>query len=146
MAASDPASPVAMSALVLETIWDAVILIDGTGIVRHANQAFERLLGWPRSALIGRNAMEMIHPADLFHVRSMFELEPSGAPGVPPVAFRVRRHDEAWVPVEATAGLLELDGSPAMAVSIRELGHRVGSDEIRLQHDGNCARERTQTM
>jgi diguanylate cyclase (GGDEF)-like protein/PAS domain S-box-containing protein len=44
---------------------DALVLVDSAFVIRWANAKALRVFGWPFHALVGRSALEMIHPDDL---------------------------------------------------------------------------------
>jgi len=48
----------------LRAIGDAVMAVDGDGLVNFANPVAETLLGSPSEELIGRNMLEVFHPID----------------------------------------------------------------------------------
>ncbi|MBI5524378.1 MAG: PAS domain S-box protein [Desulfarculus sp.] len=56
-------TPVLASALVLETMGEALFVVDEDGVVRKANHAAETLLGRPRQALLGQ-PLAMLLPAE----------------------------------------------------------------------------------
>ncbi|MCC2637170.1 MAG: putative Histidine kinase [Moraxellaceae bacterium] len=59
------------SRLVLETATDAYIACDGHGIITDWNQAAERILGWKRADILGRNLSDTVIPPsarDMHHL------------------------------------------------------------------------------
>lgn len=49
----------------LDLMPDAVCVVDANGVLLYASAAFERMLGHPRGALLGRPMFELVHPDDI---------------------------------------------------------------------------------
>ena len=49
----------------LDLMPDAVCVVDANGVLLYASAAFERMLGQPRGALLGRPMFELVHPDDI---------------------------------------------------------------------------------
>ncbi len=58
--AAAPPPPTAL----LDLLPDAVCVVDPDGHLLYANAAFERILGYPPTTLLGRPVFELIHPDD----------------------------------------------------------------------------------
>ena len=52
---------------------DLLVVVDKEGIVRAANPAWERLLGWPPQQLLGRAYIDFVHPDDHAFSRQLLE-------------------------------------------------------------------------
>src|SRR5262249_49409566 len=52
---------------------DLLATIDSSGCFVDVNPAWERTLGWPTENLIGRRAVELLHPDDLRRTRATGE-------------------------------------------------------------------------
>lgn len=48
----------------LDLMPDAVCVVDTEGVLLYASAAFERMLGYPHKALLGRRLFELVHPDD----------------------------------------------------------------------------------
>ena len=108
--------------LVVDQTGAPFILIDRTGRIRHVSGLVERVVGWGRDALVGRNIMEFLRD-DLLGLASeaLIEVElggPTGA-GVPMVfALRGPGGGERWVEIAATS-FLDEPGLEAVALRVR---------------------------
>jgi diguanylate cyclase (GGDEF)-like protein/PAS domain S-box-containing protein len=81
-----------------------VVLSDLDGTRRYVSPASERVLGWPPDAMVGRNALEFIHPDDrqVLHEANKSLL---AATGQSSASYRFRRPDGSWVWVDGHARL-----------------------------------------
>jgi PAS domain S-box-containing protein len=75
---------------------DAIALVDRDGSIRFVSGSVERISGHAPSDVIGRNALERIHPDDLARVHEAFlaTLAQSGLPVA--VEYRARHKDGSW--------------------------------------------------
>lgn len=48
----------------LDLMPDALCVVDADGVLLYASAAFERILGYPRDAVLGRRVFDLVHPAD----------------------------------------------------------------------------------
>lgn len=48
----------------LDLMPDALCVVDPDGVLLYASAAFERMLGYPRSEVLGRRMFELVHPDD----------------------------------------------------------------------------------
>ncbi len=83
----------------LESLPDAVFVIDGEGILVDAGGAAERILGWAVEEWIGRSVFEVVHPDDLD--MALVSLDSVGGKDVgSPIDIRIRTADGSWRYVE----------------------------------------------
>ena len=104
---------------------DIITVMGADGTVLYNTPAVERVLGYPPEEMIGRVALEFVHPDDLSHVGARFA-EAVAQPGVPvPVDFRFRHRDGSWVPLEAV-GVNYLDDADVggIIVNSRDVSER----------------------
>lgn len=88
---------------VLDNLPDVVLLLDGAGIVRYANAAAQRLLGYDPETQIGRNAFELVHPDDAeYALGALGEVVRKEGEHLP-VELRIRHADGGWVDLELQA-------------------------------------------
>lgn len=60
-----PAGDQSMLVRLLDELPDAVIVIDGGGVLQWANRTAETLLGRPMAEVIGTNGLDLVHPDDM---------------------------------------------------------------------------------
>ena len=84
----------------VENSYDAVALIDADAKIVYASASTARLLGYAPAELVGRSALDLIHPDDVLYARERFAAA-AARPDVPVVAeYRVRHRDGSWRSIE----------------------------------------------
>jgi PAS domain S-box-containing protein len=96
--------------------------------LRYVNRAFAALAGVDASELVGRPAMDVIHPDDRSHLADR-GYDQQNARGVSRSQFRLRRPDggETWVYATTTA--LTYEGRPAIIGTVIEVSERRHAQE-----------------
>ena len=104
---------------------DVVTVLDRAGVIRYENPSVERLLGYEPHDLVGRNALEFVHPDDAPNVTaSLARAFDEGGPTAP-VEFRFRHRDGSWRLLEGVAQALVDDGGEgACVVCSRDVSER----------------------
>jgi len=74
---------------------DLMCIIDGRGVFRRVNPAFERTLGWSADELVDRYHKELLHPDDLEATRQVKRRIMNGE-HLPRIENRYRRKDGAY--------------------------------------------------
>ncbi len=110
---------------VFDTYPDAVLLVDAQGRVARANEAAERLLGYPLEELNGLAIEALVpdasragHAAD----RQAFQRNPRSRPMGLQMDLAARRRDGSLVLVEIALSPLQFDGQPWVLAAIRGVG------------------------
>ena len=94
--------------------------------LRYVNRAFAALAGVDASELVGRAALDIIHPDDRAHLLERGYEQQQGTRGASRSQFRLRRPDGAEIWVYATTAPLTYDGRPAIigtAIEVTERRH-----------------------
>jgi two-component system, cell cycle sensor histidine kinase and response regulator CckA len=99
-------------------------LVHRAGSFVYVNPAAVAMLGWDRpSDLIGRSAIEFVHPDDQEAIRqAMAQTTTSGASGS--IEVRMIRRDGRTVVVEGKSVLLDYDGEPTHVVLANDVTER----------------------
>jgi PAS domain S-box-containing protein len=99
-------------------------LVHRAGSFVYVNPAAVAMLGWDRpSDLIGRSAIEFVHPDDQDSIRqAMAQTTTSGASGS--IEVRMIRRDGRTVIVEGKSVLLDYDGEPTHVVLANDVTER----------------------
>ena len=120
----------------VESSYDALALIDADGKIVYASASTTRLLGYVPEELLGRNALDLIHPDDVAYVRERFAAA-AGRPGAPVVGeYRLRHRDGSWLAVEGVAvNRIAEPGIGAIVTSFRDITERRQLEErLRRAH------------
>lgn len=113
---------------ILETVLDAVVVMDRDGVVRAWNQRAEATFGWSASEAIGQNLGELIVPPSLrkAHHRGLRRFNAEGVARVLDKRLELTglRRDGSEVPVELSITLVSRDGNDAFVGFIRDISDR----------------------
>jgi PAS domain S-box-containing protein len=129
---TSPLTPALLSSLV-EDSSDAIALLDRSGTTLYTNQTATRVLGYPVQELIGRSALDLVHPDDTTGARHLCA-QLLAQPGVPLTAqVRCRTRDGSYRLLEAV-GINRLDDPAVGAIiaSYRDIAER-HERELRYQ-------------
>ncbi len=121
----------------VEHVSDMISILDADGIRTYASPAYEHILGYPPSELLGRHATTIDHPDDAPLARAFFA-ELAQRPGaVDRLEARVRHHDgsERWLEVVATNRLDDPDVG-GIVINSRDVTDRKAL-EGRLRHQAH---------
>ncbi|NHX35022.1 MULTISPECIES: PAS domain-containing sensor histidine kinase [Halolamina] len=120
--------------LLLDHTQDKIALLDADGTFTYANQAAERILGFEPCELIGENAFEYIHPADVDEARAAFDRAIERDTLVEEtVEYRHRTSDGGWVWLESRMYNLVDDRLDGYVVSSRDVTDRVEAERERME-------------
>ncbi|HRW48325.1 MAG TPA: PAS domain S-box protein [Caldilinea sp.] len=107
---------------------DGIVMIDGAGIVRQANQEAGSMFGWPRAELVGQpvellmlrsGAKRYVHLCDEFlHAATPRAMGTEGSD------LRGLRKDGSEFPVEISLLRMETDEGVMVAVAVRDVTER----------------------
>jgi PAS domain S-box-containing protein len=102
---------------VVETLTDAIVLLDLDGRVAFTSHAIERTLGCGPEEITGRTLAELVHEDDRERVVAAFAS--TLADGIAVGVFRVRHRDGRWVSVQAKGtAVLDEHGKPRQILAI----------------------------
>ena len=114
----------------IEHSWDAIALLTADGTVTYASPATRRILGYDPDELVGRNALELIHPDDrALTSRLLGQL--LAQPGASATAeYRFCHKDGSWRWLEGTGTNLLGDPSvQGIVANFRDITERKRIDE-----------------
>jgi two-component system sensor histidine kinase DevS len=104
-----------------------MLMTDGNGVILAVNQQVERLFGYDRADLLGRE-IEILLPEHLHHVhrahRTRYRAEPMVRAMGGELQLRARRSDGSEFPVEVSLSPLQDDDGFAVVASIRDVTER----------------------
>lgn len=111
---------------------DIIAVVDSDGMLRSANPAVSRILGWSVGELTGRPVVALVHPDDLARVHE--SLGETLSTGGPPLEVRLATADGGWRDVEAVANNRQDDPSVlGIIVSVRDLRERREGERSRAE-------------
>jgi PAS domain S-box-containing protein len=113
---------------------DIITILDADGVIQYESPPIERILGYHREELLGRNAFELVHPDDRAATWAVFETALADPTLVPTVEFRFRHSDGSWRWLEATGTNLLIDPNVGgFVVNSRDITERKrANEELRM--------------
>ena len=113
---------------ILETVLDAVVVMDRDGVVRAWNHHAESIFGWSSSEAIGQNLGDLIVPPSLreAHHRGLRRFNSKGVARVLDTRLELSglRKDGGEVPVELSITLVSRDGRDVFVGFVRDISER----------------------
>ena len=120
----------------LESAPDAILIVDREGRIVLVNAQTERVFGYARDTLLGKN-VEMLIPARFLHGHEAHRMQYFSSPGVRPMGAGLelfgRRADGTEFPVEISLSPLETEEGLLVASAIRDITERKRADEERVK-------------
>ena len=113
---------------ILDTVLDAVVVMDRDGIVQAWNQRAEDTFGWTAAEAVGQNLGDLIVPPSLreAHHRGLRRFNKEGIARVLNKRLELTglRRDGSEVPVELSITLVSRDGNDAFVGFVRDISER----------------------
>jgi PAS domain S-box-containing protein len=130
--------------LIIDTAYEAFIAIDADGRILEWNAEAERIFGWGRDEIVGRQLVDMIIP-ERYRADHNRGLERHRATGEGPVLGRRLqleglRRDGTEFPVELTISPLPIDHGFVFNAFLRDITERIEA-ETALREAGEAAEE-----
>ncbi len=121
---------------------DVILMLDPDGRITYANLTAEERAGWPRTSIVGRNALDLIHPDDRSRaVESLHRALSSGPGNQDPFFARVRHADGRWLPVELVGNnLTDHDDVGGHVITMRDITDRDRVDRLLAETEANYRR------
>jgi diguanylate cyclase (GGDEF)-like protein/PAS domain S-box-containing protein len=126
----------------VERAADGIFMVDADGFVTYANQTAEERVGTPRDQLVGRNALDLVHPHDRSRaVESLHRALAAGPGAQAPFFVRVLHADGQWLPVELVGNnLTDVDGAGGHVLTMRDITDRDRVDRLLIETEANYRR------
>lgn len=113
---------------ILDTVLDAVVVMDRSGAIRAWNRHAETMFGWTADEAIGRDLGELIVPPPLreAHHRGLARFNAEGVGRVLDTRLELAglRRDGSEIPVELSITLVSREGSDAFVGFLRDVSER----------------------
>ena len=119
---------------------DIIRILDREGLIVYESASSERILGYPRGYLTGKNPLEYIHPDDIEHVKTAFREVIDGVnPGIP-TEFRIRKADGEYIWVNSIGtNLLDVPGVNGIVITTRPIQQRKEAEQALRENQARLA-------
>jgi len=120
---------------------DAVVLVDGAGLVQWTSPSTREVLGYQAGALLGSRVRDLLSPEDLADWQALVE-RVRNAPGVPMVGkYRCRHEDGSWRWVEGVVrNLLDEPRVGAILITFHDITDRETAEADQRNRDARYRR------
>jgi PAS domain S-box-containing protein len=114
----------------VEHSFEGCTILDAAGVVVYDSPGSSRLLGFDNDEMLGRNALERIHPDDVERCRAVLAALLQSPHQALTTQFRFQHKDGSWRWVESTArNLLDHPAVRGIVANWRDITERVQSSE-----------------
>jgi PAS domain S-box-containing protein len=118
----------------IENASDAILILDGQGVIQYASPASQETLGQQAKSLRGKRLLDLVHPDDVARVRELAQRS-GQTPGVSPrVEFRLAGEPPRYVESIAQ-NLLNEPAIRGVVVNLRDVTERRHAAELEEQKD-----------
>ncbi|MBO6573931.1 MAG: PAS domain S-box protein [Rhodothermales bacterium] len=124
----------------VENLLDVVTLLDGFGVILHQSPSVTDVFGWEPKEMLGRNAIEFVHPADVPRILQLIA-EGREIPSMrASTQYRFKHKDGGWRVVESKAvNLLHDMAVQSIVVVSRDTTERQQSEDSLRASRGRLA-------
>uniref|UniRef100_A0A7C3ZLI6 histidine kinase n=1 Tax=Planktothricoides sp. SpSt-374 TaxID=2282167 RepID=A0A7C3ZLI6_9CYAN len=125
---------------------DLITILEPDGIVRYASPSLEKITGFKPEDLIGKNALEIVHPKDSFLLTKGFENLVSNPSHLVNIELRCRQRDGSWCWLEVTCSNLLADPAVSgIVVNSRDITERKRAESV-LRESAQALQEQAQQL
>jgi PAS domain S-box-containing protein len=119
---------------------DIIRILDREGLIVYESASSERILGYPRGYLTGKNPLEYIHPDDIEHVKTAFREVIDGVNPSIPTEFRIRKADGEYIWVNSIGtNLLDVPGVNGIVITTRPIQQRKEAEQALRENEARLA-------
>lgn len=109
----------------IENAQDIITVLDHGGIIRYSSPSIERILGYGKNELNGRDAFQYVHEDDVSRVKELFAEVISIAGNVVTTEFRFQHQNGDWIYLESIAkNVVDSRDGPIVVVNSRDVTDR----------------------
>lgn len=128
--------------VMVDSALDVTTLLDDLGVILYESQSIKPMLGYEPQALVGRNALEFVHPGDRARILQLI-LDGRRIPRFEATAqYRFLHANGSWLTVESRAiNLLGEPGMDAIVIVTRDISELRATESL-LRQLGSHQQER----
>jgi PAS domain S-box-containing protein len=119
---------------------DIIRILDRDGLIVYESESSERILGYPKGYMIGKNPMDYIHPGDLGRVKNDLQEVLDRTNTGTPTEFRIRKADGEYIWVDSIGtNLLEVPGVNGVVITTRPIQQRKVAERALRESEARLA-------
>lgn len=136
-ARTSPRVGAAMFRALVQRSADAALVLDDHAMITFASPAVRGLFGYTPDELVGRSALEFVHPDDLPDALDALQALVATPGPQPSIELRVLRRDQSWGWVEdAGTNLLDEPAVHGLVLNLRDISRRrAAQDALRASEE-----------
>ena len=113
-----------------ENASDIVVIIDSEGSVSYVSPSIDRIFGFTASDIIGKSALDFIHPDDANNVLMALSTSAQNPGVADPIIARFRQIDGSWRKLECVANnMLDLQAVRGIVINARDVTERMHAED-----------------
>ncbi|HZP42685.1 MAG TPA: PAS domain S-box protein [Candidatus Binatia bacterium] len=132
----------------IERARDMITIVDRGGTIRYASPSVATVLGVPAQEVVGRRAVDVVHPDDAPALGRLLEDAGPGRTAPAPVELRMRHADGSWRTLESVGNDLpaaaRVRGTVLASRDVTERKH--AERRVAAQHDAACVLVESPTL
>lgn len=110
---------------IIENASDIIAIVELDGRIRYESPSVERVLGYPRNALVGTSVLDLIHPDDASRAAGSLARQIADPAAIQTIELRARHHSGTWRSLEIVAkNLVKTGQASAIVMNARDITER----------------------
>ena len=119
----------------IENALDAVEIIDKNGIIVYSSPSIDRVMGYTPEEVLGKRAIEFVHPDDLDYLTRIHEFTVARPGHVQSADLRFRHRNGEWRYLESVAhNLLEDEDVSGIVINFRDITERKQAEQLQREY------------
>jgi PAS domain S-box-containing protein len=119
----------------IENALDAVEIIDKNGTIVYSSPAIERVTGYSPEEVLGKRAVEFVHPDDLDYLTKIHEFTVARPGHVQSADLRFKNRNGEWRYLESVAhNLLEDEDVSGIVINFRDVTERKQAEQLQREY------------
>ena len=119
----------------IENALDAVEIIDQNGIIVYSSPSIERVMGYTPEEVLGKHAVEFVHPDDLDYLTKLHEFTVSRPGHVQSADLRFKNRNGEWRYLEVVAhNLLDDEDVSGIVINFRDVTERKQAERLQMEY------------
>ena len=119
----------------IENALDAVEIIDKNGTIVYSSPSIERVMGYSPEEVLGKRAVEFVHPDDLDYLTKIHEFTVARPGHVQSADLRFKNRNGEWRYLEVVAhNLLDDEDVSGIVINFRDVTERKQAEQLQREY------------